>query len=79
MGWCFAIVNGKLAELFFEKENGVIKMLGHAYVKESEHRTKREKLWIKRDTARYKFSYRKSKYKDLLRNKIIESIDLEKN
>lgn len=31
MNWCFAIINGKLGEIYFEKtKNGQIKFLGHS-------------------------------------------------
>ena len=64
MGWCFAIVNGKLAEIFFERKKGKLLFLGHAYISESEYKTKKEKQWIKSDTKKYNFNYRKDKYYD---------------
>lgn len=33
MNWCFAIVNGKLAEIYFETNKGKPKILGHCLVK----------------------------------------------
>jgi len=64
MDWCFAIVNGRLAEIFFERKNGKMEFLGHAYVKKSEYKTKKEKKWIKEDTEKFKLVYRKGIYKD---------------
>lgn len=61
--WSFALVNNKLAEVFFERKRGKIIFLGHAYVKESEYTTKMEKSWIKKDTARVRLVYRKGEYK----------------
>lgn len=75
MGWCFANVNGKLAEIFFEQGKDEISFYGHAYVKEEEYKTKKEKQWIKEDTAKHKFSYRKGRYKDK-NDKIFRCIDL---
>jgi hypothetical protein len=61
--WSFALVNSKLAEVFFERKRGKNIFLGHAYVKESEYTTNKEKGWIKKDTARVRLVYRKGEYK----------------
>jgi len=66
MGWCFAIINGKLAEMFFEpRKTGNPKIMGHAYVEREEYKTKREQKMIDMDIAKYRFSYRNKIYKDL--------------
>lgn len=62
MFWCFGLVNNRLAEVFFEKRKGKAIFLGHAYVKESEYKTKTEKGWIQKDTERVKLTYRKGAY-----------------
>lgn len=49
MGWCFALINGKLAEIFFDQKKNERIFFGHAYVKESEYKSKREKIWIGKD------------------------------
>lgn len=64
-GWCFAIVNNKLAEIFFEKKRGQTHIYGHCYIKPEEYKTKREQMWIKADTSMYQFLFQKGKYKDL--------------
>ena len=58
-GWCFAIVNKKLAEIYFERKRGKTKIQGHCYVGKEEYMTKREQKWIKHDTAKFQFVYRK--------------------
>lgn len=66
MYWCFAIINGKLAEIFFEpRKRGEPKILGHAYVKREKYKTKREQKYIEVDTSKFKLSYRNKKYKRL--------------
>ena len=65
MNWCFAIINGGLAEIFFEKKVKKIKFLGHCFVKIEEYKTKKELEWIDEDTKRHKFTYRKEEYKRL--------------
>jgi len=65
MSWCFAIINGKLAELYFEKTKNSLKFKGHCYVKKEEFKTKQEQKWIQKDTEKFIFSYRKKKYKRL--------------
>ena len=62
MNWSFAIVNGKLAEIFFERKKGKLFVSAHCYVKESEYKTKKEKRWIKRDAQNNRFTYKKWKY-----------------
>jgi hypothetical protein len=61
-GWCFAIVNGRLAEIHFRKDSGI---WAHAYVKRSEFSTKREQKMIDIDTKKCVFSYRNGFYKQL--------------
>lgn len=63
MGWSFAIINNKLAEIYFEKKRGKIKFLGHCYVKKSEYKLKDEKGWIRKDTAKFRFVYRNGDYR----------------
>ncbi|MEK7104380.1 MAG: hypothetical protein AAB842_03210 [Patescibacteria group bacterium] len=63
MSWCFAIVNNRLAEIFFEKGKRGAKITGHCYVRIEEYKTKQEQKWIKEDTAGLRFSYRNYRYK----------------
>ena len=63
MYWSFGLVNNRLAEVFFERQKGKVRFIGHAYVKESEYTTKKEKGWIQKDTAKVKLAYRKGKYR----------------
>lgn len=73
MHWCFAIVNGRLAEVFFDiKRDGKKHIFAHAYVKEREYPTKREKLMIKKDTAKTRLSYRNKKYRRMFSPQNIE-------
>ena len=66
MNWCFAIVNSKLAEIFFEKDKeGTVKFLGHCYVKESEYKTEKEKRWIKQDIVKARFICKNGEYKKI--------------
>ncbi len=63
-GWSFAKVNGRLAEIHFDKKYGVY---AHAYVKRSEYKTKREQKMIDVDIKKCQFIYRKGYYIDKLR------------
>ena len=64
--WSFAIINGKLAEIHYDKmKNGILKLYGHCYVKKSEYKTKREQKFIREDTKKMIFSWRSKKYKYL--------------
>ena len=62
MNWCFAIINGRLAEIFFEKKKGRPRLIAHAYVKASEYKTAKERRYIKEDTKRFRFTYRNKNY-----------------
>jgi hypothetical protein len=62
--WCFAMVNNRLAEIYFEKKkNGQIKFWGHCYVKREDYKTQQEKRWIELDIKKVKLIYRNKKYK----------------
>lgn len=63
--WCFAKVNGKLAEIYFEKRRGKNETYAHCFVDENEYTTKVERKWIEQDTNRFKFAFKNKKYTDL--------------
>lgn len=69
--WCFGLVNGKLAEIFYE--NG--KIFGHAYVSADDYKTKREKQWIRSDTQKVQLSFRKGVYRNKLTNRKIPRVN----
>lgn len=52
MPWCFAIVNGKLAEIYFDETKKGPKNIGHCYVKKEEYKIKREPKYINAVTER---------------------------
>lgn len=61
--WCFAIINGSLAELYFDPKTR--ELWGHFYTKESSYKTKKEKEYIREDTKNVRFSYRNKTYKPI--------------
>lgn len=64
MSWCFAIVNNRLAEIYFnETKNGKPEFLGHCYIKKDEFKTKKEQKLIIRDIEKVQLAYRNKKYK----------------
>ncbi|MEK7168981.1 MAG: hypothetical protein AAB778_03145 [Patescibacteria group bacterium] len=63
--WCFAKVNGKLAEIYFEKKRGKNEIYGHFYAKKSEYETEEEQKWIEEDTEKFNFLFKNNKYIDL--------------
>ena len=64
MYWCFAIVNNKLAEIYFDKKkNNQPKIWGHCYIKKKDYNTKQEKKWVDEDSKQGKVIYRNKKYK----------------
>ncbi|MEK7513789.1 MAG: hypothetical protein AAB580_02770 [Patescibacteria group bacterium] len=62
MSWCFAKINNKLAEIYFEEKQGKPKIFGHCFVRKSEYKTKKELNWIDKDIKKFKIIYKKGKY-----------------
>ena len=62
MSWCFALINNRLAEIFFEERGGVMEILGHAYVSADEYDSAQEKRYIEEDTAKFRLVYRGEEY-----------------
>ena len=60
MPWSFALINGRLAEIFFEgakiNRPGI---WGYAYVKRGAYKTKHEQKMITQDVKRARFTFRK--------------------
>ena len=64
MSWCFAIINKRLAEIYFDKKkNGQIKFLGHCYIKRENYKDKQELSYLNQDIKKFRFIYRNKKYK----------------
>ena len=61
-GWSFAKVNGRLAEIHFDKKYGVY---AHCYIKREEY-SKQEQKMIDEDIKKCRFIYRKGYYLDKL-------------
>jgi len=65
--WCFATINNKLGEIYFDKVGRGKKkrtiFKGHCYVEKSDFKTKGELRALDRESARYHISYRNGKYK----------------
>jgi len=60
-GWCFALVNGRLAEIHFDKKFGV---WAHSFENKSSYKTKKEKQWIDSDIKKFQLKYSKGFYYD---------------
>lgn len=59
-GWCFALVNSHLVEIYFR---GRKEMYGHCFARKKEY-SKTEQRMIDADLKRYAFTYRKRVYFD---------------
>jgi len=60
--WSFGLVNRRLAEIFFNRNNGKVKFTGHAFVKKEDYKTKHEIKWIEEEIERVKLTCRQGKY-----------------
>ena len=72
MAWCFALVNGRLAKIYFNETKNGPNFVGHCYVQRSEYTTKREQKWIDKNIVKHRFSYRNKKYRGYYDNKIFK-------
>lgn len=59
-GWCFAIINHRLGEIYFKKGKGIH---GHCYIDRKTF-NKREQRMIDVDIKRFHFTYRNKFYFD---------------
>lgn len=70
MSWTFALINKRLAEIYFEKRGSQIVPHGHCYVTREEFTTKREQKEIDSDIKQHIFSYWNKRYKNLISGKV---------
>lgn len=59
--WCFALINGQLGEIYFEKNKKEASIKGHCYIDRKEF-TKREQRMIDVDIKNHTFFYQNKKY-----------------
>jgi len=68
MEWQFAIINGRIAEIYFDVLKGSRrKIRGHCYVDKKKSWTREEQREIAIDKERNRFSYRNKQYRPLSR------------
>lgn len=74
-GWCFATVNNRLAEIYFNKKWG---LYGYCYVDRREF-SKKEQIAIDQDIKGHQFSYRNGFFRDKIKNIVfpIGKMDIE--
>jgi hypothetical protein len=62
-GWCFALVNSRLAEMYFDRvKNHQPEIWAHCYVKKEEFKTKTEQKQIAKDIEHLKIVHKNKKY-----------------
>ena len=62
-GWVFALINGRLAEIWFEKGKGTAGIFAHGYVDRKSFMTIKEQKMIDSDIKTNRLSYRNKKYR----------------
>lgn len=68
MCWCFATINNKPGEIYFDKnKNGRIKFLAHCYVKREDFKNREELKYFDKDIKNLKVVYKNKKYKAIQR------------
>ena len=63
-GWCFALINGRLAEIFFDRKGDTVYLEGYCYVEEDDYKTKKEKKMIVHDTKKCQLVYKNKVFSD---------------
>ncbi len=62
--WSFALINGRLADIYFEAGKGLAGISGHGYINRESYKTKYEQKMIETDIKKYNLTYRNKKYRD---------------
>ncbi len=63
--WSYAIINGRLGEIYFDRKKGRIIYEGHTYLHPNEHLTLREAAALQHDVWHTHLSYYRKKYRHL--------------
>lgn len=66
MNWSFAMLNGRLSEIFFENTSEGLVILGHCYITRDEY-SKSENKMIDQDIKLNKLTYRHKQYYDQIK------------
>ncbi len=64
--WSYALINGRLGEIYFDCKHGKIIYEGHSYLRKDERLTLREAAALQHDVARTQLSYYRKKYRSLI-------------
>jgi hypothetical protein len=70
--WCFALVNKKNSEIYYDKKGKKTCMMGYVNIDRNEL-NKREHKQINADIKKFQLSYKKGLYTDLLTGRVFES------
>jgi|SRR3989344_1452271 len=81
MGWCFAKINGRLAEIYFtddKRRKSIKEIENYCYVKKSQFKTKHEQNYIKQDTKKFRFTFRKGIFRSQIDGRELKLADMTK-
>lgn len=63
LSWVYALVNGRLAEVYFDKPDGINSIFAHGYLNKTHvWENKKDKELMEKDIKRHCFTYRNGKY-----------------
>lgn len=63
MCWSYALINGRLAEIYFDKQGGKPIFKGHSYIKPTETFTKVEARALEHDIQTTQLTYYAKRYR----------------
>ena len=61
--WSYALINGRLGEIYFDHKHGKIIFEGHCYLGKDERLTLREAAELQHDVARTQLTYYRHHYR----------------
>ena len=61
--WSYALINGRLGEIYFDHKHGKIIYEGHSYLRPEERLTQREVNALQYDVSRTQLSYYRHHYR----------------
>lgn len=66
MCWSYALINGRLAEIYFDKKGGKIVFEGHSYISPTETFTKVEARALEHDIQTTQLTYYAKHYRRII-------------
>ena len=64
--WSYALINGRLGEIYFSRPRGKLVIEGHSYISPTETFTKAEVAALQHDIQRTQLTYYRQQYRHIV-------------